>query len=461
MSGRKGTILIVGSKKSSTKLLRKVLPSEGYRCEERTSAGETLTFLRDGSTDVLLLDIAVLGKSGKELLAKIVEHYRDVMVIAATNTNDIDTAIEYMSQGACDYVTKPFNVNEVIHKVGKALENRKLEVTHQHCQQHLNEKLGEQAKEIQETFLRAMTTMCSIFEAKDQYSAGHSHRVTEVAVAVGERLGLREGELEDLRWGSLLQDIGKIAVDPYVINKVGQLSPGEYQHVMTHPTVGANIVGSVVGNPRLIEVIEYHHAHYDGSGLNQKLKGEDIPLLARIVALADAYNAMISARPYRAAWPRDAALAEIRLASGKQFDPVVTEAFLKMCEADTMPKRRKILIADCEESTRLLAKNALSNDYTVIEVTNGQEAVEVAQNQEPSLILMALSMPKKNGLRACYEIRANSATKSTPIVMLIPGHKDMDEKLIRDIGADHCLTKPLDPKSLMDAISQFLKIPSS
>ena len=138
MNGRKGTILIVGSKKSSTKLLRRVLPREGYRCEERTSAGETLTFLRDGSTDVLLLDIAVLGKSGKELLAKIVEHYRDVMVIAVTNTNDIDTAIEYMSQGACDYATKPFNVNEVIHKVGKVLENRKLEVTHQHCQQHLH-----------------------------------------------------------------------------------------------------------------------------------------------------------------------------------------------------------------------------------------------------------------------------------------------------------------------------------
>ena len=92
-------------------------------------------------------------------------------------------------------------------------------------------------------------------------------------------------------------------------------------------------------------------------------------------------------------------------------------------------------------------------------MTNGQEAVEVAQKQEPSLILLALSMPKKNGLQACYEIRANSATKSIPVVMLIPGHQDMDEKLIRDIGADHCLTKPLDPKSLMDAIGQFLKIP--
>jgi putative nucleotidyltransferase with HDIG domain len=377
-----------------------------------------------------------------------------------TGNSDVDTGIEAIKKGAFDYVTKPFNMNEVIHKVGKALENRKLEVAHQHCQRHLDERLAEQAKEIHEAFLRAMVTLCSTLEAKDKHSAEHSHKVTEIAVAIGKGLGLQEDEMEDLHWGGLLHDIGKIAVDPYVINKAGQLTDEEYQHVMTHPAVGANIVGSVINNSRIIEIIEHHHARYDGAGLNQKLKGEDIPLLARIVALADAYNAMISTRPYRAAWSSKAALVEIRWESGKQFDPVATEAFLRMWEAEMMPRKRKVLIADYEESTRLMVKGALGHDYTVIEATDGHEAVEATQNQEPALVLMALSMPKKDGLRACYEIRANSATRLTPVVMLTPPHQDTDEKLIRDIGADHYLTKPLNPLDLADTVGHFLRIPS-
>ena len=460
MSDRKGTILIVGVEKSGQKLLRKGLTNVGYRCEERTDAVETLAFLRDNSTDVVLLDVEALGKSGTEFLTEILECYPGVIVIVVVGNGDVDTGIAAIKKGALDYVAKPFNLNEVAYIVGRATEKRNLEVAREDYQRHLDERLAEQAKEIHEAFLRAMATLCSILEAKDEHSAEHSHKVTEVAVAIGRSLGLQEDELEDLHWGGLLHDIGKIAVDPYVINKAGQLTDEEYRHVMTHPAVGVNIVGSVISNSRIIEIIEHHHARYDGTGLNQKLRGEDIPLLARIVALADAYNAMISTRPYRATGSRKAALVEIRWESGKQFDPVVTEAFLQMWEAEMMPKKRKVLIADHEESARLVVKGALSHDYTVIEATDGQEAVEATQDQEPALVLMALSMPKKDGLQACYEIRANSATRSIPVIMLIPPHQDIDEKLIRHIGANHYLAKPLSPLDLADTISHFLRIPS-
>src|SRR4030042_3486099 len=162
--------------------------------------------------------------------------------------------------------------------------------------------------EIRERSLEALAVLSFAHEAKDSDTAGHSRRVTDIAMAIGKRLSLKEEELTDLKWGSLLHDIGKIAVNELTINKPGKLTGAEYEHVMTHHTVGASIVRPVAESKSITEIIENHHSHYDGTGFNQKLKGEDIPPLARIVALADAYDAMTSPRSYRPALSRDEAL---------------------------------------------------------------------------------------------------------------------------------------------------------
>ena len=397
MAERKRTILIVDDEKDVRKLLHQRLKGEGYHCKEAGNADKALTYLGDSSTDLVLLDIKMPGKSGMELLPEIKEHYRDVVVIMATCISDMNTAIEFIRQGAYDYVTKPFNLDEVVHSVKRAMEKRRLELELQDYQQYLEQKVEEQAKEIRETFLGAMQALSFALEAKDSYIAGHSRRVTDIAMAIGKKLALKEDELEDLRWGSLLHDVGKIAVDPLIVNKPGKLTAEEYAHIMTHSIVGASIIGPVVRNKRITEVIEHHHAHHNGRGLNQKLKGKDIPLLARIVAVADAYDAMTSTRSYRAALSREEALAEIRRGVGRHFDPIVARAFLGMSAADIMPEKAKILIADDEESIRLLVRSVLSNDYIVIEAADGQEAVEAAQEQEPALILMDILMPKKDG----------------------------------------------------------------
>ena len=343
--------------------------------------------------------------------------------------------------------------------VKRATERRKLELELRDYQQHLEHKVEEQAGEIRKTFLGAMQALSFALEAKDSYTAGHSRRVTDIALAIGKKLALAEDELEDLRWGSLLHDIGKIAVDQLIVNKPGKLTTEEYEHVMTHPIIGASIVGPVVRNKRITEVIEHHHAHYDGRGLNQKLKGKDIPLLARIVAVADAYDAMTSTRSYRAAWSREEALAEIRWEIGRRFDPLVANVFLEMSVADIIPEKKKILIADDEASIRLLVRSVLSNEYTVIEAADGQEAVEATQNQKPALILMDILMPKKDGFQACYEIRTNLATKAIPVVMLTAVDQDLDRKLSGDLGADQYITKPFNPQELLDTIGQVLKSP--
>ena len=457
MAARKETILIVDDEKDVRKLLHQRLKIEAYRCEEAESADQALDKMQAESVDLVLLDIKMPGKSGMELLSEIREHYPDVVVIMVTIINDINTAVESIRQGAYDYIIKPFNLDVVVHSAKRAIEKRRLELELRDYQQHLERKVEEQAKEIHERVLGAMQSLVFALEANDSYTAGHSRKVCEIALAIGKKLALNDAELEDLRWGSLLHDIGKIAVDQSILNKPAKLTPAEYAHVMTHTVVGASILQPVIRNKRITGIIEHHHTHYNGSGLNQKLRGKDIPLLARIVAVADAYDAMTSTRPYRAALSREEALAEIRREIGKQLDPLVGNTFLEMSEADITPEKKKILIADDESSIRLLVRSVLSNNYTVIEAADGQEAVEAAQKHKPTLILMDILMPKKDGLQALYEIKSNLATKAIPVVMLTAVDQELDRKLCADMGADHYITKPLSPQELLDTINQLLK----
>jgi putative nucleotidyltransferase with HDIG domain len=152
--------------------------------------------------------------------------------------------------------------------------------------------------------------------------------VHEIAMAIGIELNLSGEDLENLRWGSLLHDVGKIAVDQCVQNKPGRLTPAEYEHIMIHAQIGAGIVKPVV-NERVVVIVEHHHDHFDGTGLHQVIAGKEIPLGSRILAVADAFDAMTSERPYRQAISFEAARREIQRCSGAQFDPEVAEAFLK------------------------------------------------------------------------------------------------------------------------------------
>ena len=230
MVRREGTILIVDDEKDVRKLLHQRLKSESYHCEEAGNADEALTYLGDSSTDLVLLDIKMPGKSGLELLPEIKERYRDVAVIMVTVVNDINTAIQSIRQGAYDYITKPFNLDVVVHSVKKAIEKRRLELELRDYQQHLEQKVEEQAKEIRETFLGAMQSLAFALEAKDSYTAGHSRRVADIAMAIGKKLALGDDELEDLRCGSVLHDIGKMAVAEFIVNKPGRLTAEEYEH---------------------------------------------------------------------------------------------------------------------------------------------------------------------------------------------------------------------------------------
>lgn len=327
MLDQRETLLIVDDEAAIRRLLRQKLSKEGYRCEEAQDVEQTLNMLETSPIALVILDIKMPGKSGIELLPKIKSGYPDTAVIMATAVNEVNVAVQCLKQGADDYICKPFNLEEVSLSIQKALEKRHLQLEIREYQQYLEEKIEEQIGEIRKLFLGAIEALVSALEAKDKYTGGHSRRVTEIALALGNELGLSAQDMEDLRWGSLLHDIGKIAVDQLIQNKPDKLTREEYEHIMTHTHVGAEIVRPVV-NGKITEMIEHHHDHYDGSGLHQVIAGSDIPLGARILAVADTFDAMISDRPYRAAMSITEIVEEIKRCAGTQFDPVVVAAFL-------------------------------------------------------------------------------------------------------------------------------------
>jgi putative two-component system response regulator len=320
-------LLIVDDEAAIRQLLNRKLTREGYRCEEASSAEQALEMLAANSTSLVILDIKMPGKSGIDLLPEVKLGHPDIAVIMATAVTEISVAIQCLKQGADDYICKPFNLDEVVLGVRRALEKRYLQLKIRQYQQYLEEKVEEQTGEIRKLFLGAIEALVCALEAKDRYTGGHSRRVTETALALGRELGLSADDMEDLRWGSLLHDVGKIAVDQLIQNKPGRLTHEEYEHIMIHAHIGAGIVQPVV-NERVVEMIDHHHDHYDGSGLHQVVAGPDIPLAARILAVADAFDAMTSDRPYRPAMSREEALEEIKRCMTTQFDPVVAEAFL-------------------------------------------------------------------------------------------------------------------------------------
>jgi putative two-component system response regulator len=339
MENHQKKILIVDDEAKIRKLLYRKLSTEGYRCEEAESADQALDKLGGNPADLIILDIKMPGKSGIQLLPEIKTRYPYTSVIMATAVVETGIAIQCMRQGADDYVCKPFNLDEITSSVARTLEKRKLQLEIEEYRRQLEMKVDQQAKEIRNLFLGAVEAQVSALEAKDKYTAGHSRRVTDIAVAVGEEMGLPAEDMEDLRCGSLLHDVGKIAVDQLIQNKPGKLTPHEYEHIMIHAQVGAGIVQPMV-NKKVVEIIEHHHDHYDGSGLHQVVAGEEIPLEARILAVADAFDAMTSDRPYRSAMSRAEAVKEVKRCSGTQFDAVVVKAFLRTAFARVAAKRK-------------------------------------------------------------------------------------------------------------------------
>lgn len=322
-------ILVVEDEEMVRSLVLRRLARAGYEAVGAANGMEALHLLREGTFGVVLSDINMPRLNGLEMLQVVHETWPDVVVVMFTACGDLSHAISAMKLGASDYLVKPFDLEALVVAVEQANRKRQRTLARKQVEAMWSVQPGEANQQL---LLSTVMALANTLEAKDPYTVGHSQRVAELSEALARRIGMTEQEAEHIRLAGLLHDIGKIGIRESIINKAGPLTTEEVVHLQTHPLISERILLPVTELNGSLHAIRNHHEHWDGNGYPDGLSGLDIPLGARILALADTFDAMTSERPYRAAASPGAALQEIQRGLGSQFDPELGSIFIELLQ---------------------------------------------------------------------------------------------------------------------------------
>lgn len=330
-------ILIVDDEETIRLALRKFLRSRGYEVEIAGAGDQALQILDRESFSLMLCDVRMPGMTGAQLVPKARERDEDLAIIMLTAVNDAATATEVLSSGATDYLMKPVELADLQQAVDRALHKRAQLIEQRRLDKLIREEVALRTAELEreKESLRLMSvsiaeTLINAMEAKDLYLRGHSQRVAELAGDLAEELGLDQTMCEDLRVAGRLHDVGKIGIREAILNKPDRLTAEEFDHVKRHVQIGLDILAPLFHIKKPLNYVEHHHERWDGAGYPRGLAGEGIPLGARILCAADTFDALTSKRAYREPLAPMAALEHLRVDAGKQFDPCVYEALVRV-----------------------------------------------------------------------------------------------------------------------------------
>jgi response regulator RpfG family c-di-GMP phosphodiesterase len=330
-------ILIVDDDESVRTLLLRQLSTEPFLCETAPSPSEALGKIRSDHFALVISDMIMPGMSGIELLKHIQMHDPEIAVIIITGNKDLSIAVDSLRLGAFDFITKPFDLPAISRAVQRALERRQLAIENRFYQEELERKVQERTlelnnatKEVEESYKITLEALVTALDAREHETHAHSQRVREYTITLAKSLGMAGQQLIHTGRGALLHDVGKIGVPDSILLKPGKLTPAEWVEMRKHPRIGFDILESIQFLAPAAEIVLAHQERWDGKGYPHNLGGEDIPLGARIFAVADTLDAITSDRPYRKARTFSYAFEEIRRGAGSQFDPSVVEVFLSI-----------------------------------------------------------------------------------------------------------------------------------
>ena len=325
--------LVVDDDAQVRRTLVRVLQAQGMETLEAADGRDALVLLEQvGEVSLLLSDINMPRMDGITLLREAHRRWPDLAILMLTGGAEVATAVECLTHGAMDYLAKPILLDDLRARVSHALEQRRLVLENRFLQQSYQGRLETSIRELdqrnKEQFVGQIQMAVRMLEKKDVYTRGHSQRVSRYAVKTAVVLGLSGNVLDQIRLGGELHDIGKIGTRDSVLQKPGPLTPLEFEEIKKHVTEGEEILEPLRReNPLVLQIVRSHHERLDGSGFPDGLKGEAIPLVARIVAVVDAFDAMTTNRSYRSPRPADEALEELHRLAGVQFDSEVVAAF--------------------------------------------------------------------------------------------------------------------------------------
>ena len=333
----KEKILVVDDEEAIREVVSTLLEAQGYACTVRSNGRLALDAFRTDAFDLVLSDIVMPEMDGLKLLSQLRLEDPDVPVIMVTAMHDIAIALEAIRTGAYDYILKPFEKDQLHLSVRRALEHRRLVLenrTYQSDLEHLvaerTQQLSIALQDLEQSYDYTLEALGGALDAKDAETEGHCQRVTAFTITIAKAMGVDKATLRQIARGAFLHDIGKMGIPDSILRKPGPLTPEEREIMRRHCQIGYSVLERIPFLKEAAAIVLAHQECFNGSGYPRGLRGEQIPIGARIFAVADTLDAMISDRPYRKALPISAAREEIRRHAGTQFDPQVVQIFLSM-----------------------------------------------------------------------------------------------------------------------------------
>ena len=336
-------VLVIDDDAANLRMASRILSAEQARVSCLKSGEEALCFLRENKPDLILLDIHMPGMDGFETITALKENpaTADIPVIFLTADDDSSAETKGLQLGAMDFITKPFVPEVLLLRVRHTLELIHLQTNLASEVDKKTRELIAQLERLDRVSTQIVQALSGAIDAKDTYTNGHSTRVAEYAREIARRAGFSEAAQTDIFMMGLLHDVGKIGISDAIINKPSKLNDEEYAIIRTHSIIGETILKNISEFPKLSIGTRWHHERYDGRGYPDGISGDGIPVEARIIAVADAYDAMTSKRSYRSDLPQHVVRDEVVKGRGTQFDPEFADIMLRMIDEDTEYKMRE------------------------------------------------------------------------------------------------------------------------
>jgi putative nucleotidyltransferase with HDIG domain len=331
------TVLVVDDEEPIRNALRKYLKQQQFEVYTAGSADEALQQLRLHKVALMLSDIRMPGTSGVDLVPQALEIEPDLAILMLTAVNDATSAALCMQRGAMDYLTKPIELADLGRAVQRALKRREMHLENRHLNQWLKEEVTTRTAELQRERHRmervstaTLEVLVNALEAKDPYLRGHSARVADLSANIATEMGIPDEQVEHIRVAGRLHDLGKIGTRDAVVNKEGPLTPDEFEHVKQHVIIGAQILSPLTHLGHIVAMVRSHHERFDGSGYPDGLRGEEAPMGGRVIAAAEVYDALTTARPYQEKMTPEQAVERMADLSGTVLDPKVYDALVRI-----------------------------------------------------------------------------------------------------------------------------------
>jgi putative two-component system response regulator len=487
-------VLLVDDTAANLQVLRQTLDGCGYRLLIAKDGKTALSIVKKTLPDLVLLDIMMPDMDGYEVCQRLKsdESTRHVPVVFLTALADAEDEARGLALGAVDYITKPINPDLVRARVGNHLELKRY-------RDDLEKLVLEKTRELQLTQAVMIESLGTLAEYRDPETGGHIKRTQNYVKALASALKnhpqfrkeLDDQTIELLYLSAPLHDIGKVGVRDNILLKPGKLDDDEFREMKKHTNYGhdaLHLTEQKLGASTFLryarQIAYTHQEKWDGTGYPQGLKGDDIPISGRLMALADVYDALISKRVYKPPMPHEEAVKIIVDGKGKHFDPDMVDAFMEIhtvfrnialtyadheeeremllegmsCEEDSNGEIKHILLVDDNEINLEIMRNQLSAlGYTMDSASNGRDALDKYETENYDLVLTDIDMPVMDGFGLAEEIRRleRAGRKAPPILAVTASEFDLNEETARTSGFDGYMLKPLDPDILKNKLKSM------